>query len=42
MENESYISSNSSSAVHQYDYDDKDYSNYYDEPLYKLQDDVSG
>ena len=41
MENETYISSNSS-TVHQYDYDDKDYSNYYDEPLYKLQDDVSG
>ena len=27
--------------VHQYEYDDKDYSDYYDEPLYRLQDDVS-
>ena len=28
-------------TVHQYEYDDKDYSDYYDEPLYRLQDDVS-
>ena len=40
MENGTHTYSNSS-TVHQYEYDDKDYSNYYDQPLYKLQDDVS-
>ena len=40
MENGTETYSNSS-GVQQYDYEDKDYSNYYDQPLYKLQDDVS-
>ena len=41
MENVTETSSNSSTTDHQYEYEDKHYYDYYDEPLYRLQDDVS-